>query len=69
MSTSPTIERITSLNPKINLEKYEHLCQVGDLKAGGQVPPQLSYAQFADAHNLTLINVMLYVWLADRKAK
>jgi hypothetical protein len=68
-STSSTIERISSLNTEINLGKYKHLCQVGDLNPGGQVPPQRSYAQFADAHNLTLINVMLYVWLVDRKAK
>jgi hypothetical protein len=30
MRTSPTIESIALLNPKINPEKYEHLCQVED---------------------------------------
>jgi hypothetical protein len=37
---SPTTENIALLNPKINPEKYEHPCQVKDLKPGGKVPPQ-----------------------------
>jgi hypothetical protein len=38
--TSSTTESIAPLNPRINLEKYEHPCQVEDLNPGGQVPPQ-----------------------------
>ena len=37
--TSPTIEIIVPLNPIINLEKYEHTCQVKNLNPDGQVPP------------------------------
>ena len=40
MGTSPTTERIASLNPVINPEKYEYPCQVGDFNSGGQVSPQ-----------------------------
>jgi hypothetical protein len=39
MGTSSTIESIAPVNPRINLEKYEHLCQVEDLNPDGQVPP------------------------------
>jgi hypothetical protein len=35
MDTSPTTEKIVPLNPEINLGKYEHLCQVGDMNLGG----------------------------------
>ncbi|XP_021309936.1 uncharacterized protein LOC110432953 [Sorghum bicolor] len=38
--TSPTTESITLINPRINLGKCEHLCQVSDLNPGGQVLPQ-----------------------------
>jgi hypothetical protein len=38
--TLPTTESTTVLNPNINLEKYEHTCQVKDLNLGGLVPPQ-----------------------------
>jgi hypothetical protein len=40
MRTSFTTERIASLNPKINPEKYEHPCQVMDLNPDEQVSPQ-----------------------------
>jgi hypothetical protein len=40
MRTSSTTEKTIPLNPGINPEKYEHLCQVVDLNLGGQVPPQ-----------------------------
>ena len=33
----PSTETTVPLNPEINLEKYEHLCQVKEL--GGKVPP------------------------------
>jgi hypothetical protein len=36
----PTTISIAPLNPKINLGKYEHSCQVEDLKPDGQIPPQ-----------------------------
>ena len=32
--TSPTIESTTPLNPKINAEKYKHLCQVEEFNPG-----------------------------------
>ena len=34
----PIIERITQLNPRINPEKYEYSCQVGDLNLGRTQP-------------------------------
>jgi hypothetical protein len=40
MGTSPTTERIASLNPGINPEKYTHSCQVENLNPDGQVPSQ-----------------------------
>jgi hypothetical protein len=40
MGMPPTTERIASLNPEINPEKYKHSGQIGDLNLGGQVPPQ-----------------------------
>jgi hypothetical protein len=36
--TSPTIESITLLIPRINPEKYEHPYQVEDLNPGEHVP-------------------------------
>jgi hypothetical protein len=38
--TSPTTECIAPLNPRINLGKYEHPCQIEDLNPGEQVPPR-----------------------------
>jgi hypothetical protein len=38
--TSSTAESIASLNPGINLGKYEHPCQIDDLNLGAQVPSQ-----------------------------
>jgi hypothetical protein len=38
--TSPTIESVTPLNPRIKPEKCDYPCQVEDLNLGGQVPPQ-----------------------------
>jgi hypothetical protein len=38
--TSPTTESTAPLNAKINLEKYEHICQVEDLNLSEQVPSQ-----------------------------
>jgi hypothetical protein len=32
--------KIAPLNTRINFEKYEHPCQVGNLNPGEQVPPQ-----------------------------
>jgi hypothetical protein len=40
MDTSPTTERTPPLNPRIDLEKYEHLHQVENLNLGGQVLPR-----------------------------
>ena len=33
--TSPTIESIAPLNLRINLEKYEHSCQIEDINPVG----------------------------------
>jgi hypothetical protein len=38
--TSPTTKNIALLNPEINPGKYDHPCQVENLKPGGQVSPQ-----------------------------
>jgi hypothetical protein len=38
--TSPITESIAPLNPRINLKKYKHPCQVEDLNPSRQVLPQ-----------------------------
>jgi len=63
---SPTTESIAALNPGINPEKCEHLCQVGDLNPGGQVSPQGT--QPADLNSINGETICFWAdhWLSGR---